>query len=276
MIRSSVTIAVAELKIAYRNQWVVTAVALMTLFGLILAFAGSAPAGTLGVDRLTLTVSSLATLCVYLVPLIALLLSYDGFAGEAERGSLPLLFTYPASRFALLAGKYLAQLVILAIAVFAGFGITAGVVWSVDGGSSDGFALLFRLQWSATLLGAGFLALGAALSAASRQTGTAASLAIAVWLLAVVMYDVGLLGAVVADDGGTFTKSVFPWLLLANPTDAFRLFVLQAVDATVPGTGPQAAVQMLDVPAFVPVAIMTAWVIVFLALALASLRRAEG
>ena len=277
MIARILAIAAIEMRIALRNRWVVTAIALMTGFGLILAFAGSAPAGTLGVDRLTVTVTSLATLSVYLVPLIALLLSYDAFAGESERGTLPLLLTYPVARWQILAGKFGAQLAVLAAAILIGFGVTGLAVWATGGASAESVVHLVRLQWSAIVLGAAFLALGNCLSASVRQAGTAASLAIAVWLLAVVMFDVALLGAVVADDGGLFTKTIFPWLLVISPTDAFRLFNLLAVDGggLSGGSGLAGATGGFALPALAPVISLVAWPLVLLAAAGAVLRRFE-
>ena len=91
-------LARAELRIAARNRWVIIAVAMMGLFSLALAAAGSAPTGALGADRLSVVVASLTSLAVYLVPLVALLMSFDAVAGEVERGTLPLLLTYPVSR----------------------------------------------------------------------------------------------------------------------------------------------------------------------------------
>jgi hypothetical protein len=72
----------------------------------VLVGAGSAPTGTLGADRLSVTVASLTSLAVYLVPLIALLMSFDAIAGEVERGTLPLMLTYPVGRAELLLGKF--------------------------------------------------------------------------------------------------------------------------------------------------------------------------
>ena len=94
-----------EFRIALRNRWVAIAMVLMALFSLVLAAAGSAPTGGLGVDRLSVIVASLTSLAVYLVPLLALLMSFDAIAGELERGTLPLLLTYPVSRAEVLAGR---------------------------------------------------------------------------------------------------------------------------------------------------------------------------
>ena len=62
----------------------------------------------LGGDRLWVIVASLTALGVYLVPLLALLMRFDAIAGEVERGTLPLLLAYPASRAEILLGKGLA------------------------------------------------------------------------------------------------------------------------------------------------------------------------
>ncbi len=93
---------------------------------------------------------------------------------------------------------------------------------------SPGLAALWRLTWTSVLLGATFLGIGYALSSSARRASGAAGLAIGLWLGLVVLYDLGLLAAVVADDGGVFTTDVFPLALLANPADAFRLFNLAA------------------------------------------------
>ncbi len=128
------------------------------------------------------------------------------------------------------------------------------------------------------MLGAVFLAAGNCLSASVRQAGTAASLAIAVWIIAVVMFDVALLGAVVADNGGLFTKAVFPWLLVISPTDAFRLFNLVAIESGAlngAGSGLAGATQGLALPPLAPVASLVAWPLLLIAVAAAVLRRSE-
>lgn len=275
MIARVAAIAMTELRIALRNRWMVTATALLTGFGIILAFAGSAPTGGLDVDRLTVTASSLTTLAVYLVPLIALLLSFDAFAGETERGTLPLLMTYPLARWEILAGKFAAQQAVLSLALIIGFGLTTASVWATAGVTAEGVAHVVRLTGTAMMLGAGFLAVGNVLSVSVRQPGTAASLAIAVWVVAVVMLDVVLLGFVVADDGGTFTKSVFPWLLVVSPTDAFRLFNLVAIESGLSNSDLATTTQAVVVPTLAPLVSLAVWPLAMLALAAFVLRRIE-
>ena len=125
-------LAGAEFRIATRNRWVTIVIAIMVLFSLVLSAVGSAPTGALGSDSLSVTVASLTGLAVYLVPLVALLMSFDAVAGEVERGTLPLMLTYPVSRAGVLLGKFLAHLSILAVAVAAGYGAAAASALAVD------------------------------------------------------------------------------------------------------------------------------------------------
>lgn len=262
-----------ELRILMRNRWFAIAALLMLAFSLLIAFAGSAPVGTIAADRLTVTAASLATLMVYLVPLIALLISYDSIAGEAARGTLALLLSYPASRMELLLGKSIAQLVVIAIAILAGIGSATLLVYFTDTPDEEALAHILRLGWSACVLGAAFLAIGNFISAATSEPRTAAALAIAIWVIAVVMVDVALLAALVGDDGGVFTRKIFPWLLLASPTDAFRLFNLSQIDARAITGGIASASGTTSIPAALALISLFAWPVLASAAAMFLFRR---
>ena len=245
MIKRVFAISRAEMLILRRNWWLVMATGIMVLFALALTFAGSAPTGTLGVDMLTVSVSSMTTLAVYLSPLLALMMAFDTIAGERDRGTLSLLLTYPAGRGEILLGKLLAHVTALGIATTVGLG-TAGVVAALFGGAgADSLLALVRLIVTATLLGAVFLVLGYVLSALAKSPGAAAGLAAGLWLVFVVLFDLGLLGAVVADGGGVFTRVVFPWIMVANPADAFRVWNIAASDGVSMASGLGGAAAML-------------------------------
>jgi Cu-processing system permease protein len=264
-------LAGCEFRIALRNRWVAIVIAMMALFALVLAAAGSAPTGALGADSLSVTVASLTSLAVYLVPLVALLMSFDAIAGEVKRGMLPLLLTYPVSRGRVLLGKAAAHLATLAIALAVGYGLAAGAAFAVDAEAARGLPALWRLFWSSLLLGASFLGIGYALSAVARRPGAAAGLAIGLWLVAIVLYDLGLLAVVVADGGGAFTTGVFPWLLLANPADAFRLFNLASSEATAAAAGVGGAAAAI--PAWQALASIALWPLAAFGLSLQAFRK---
>ena len=226
------TVAGQEIRIGIRNRWILLATLILAVFSLALALLGSAPAGTLGVDRLTITVASLASLSVYLVPLIALLLAFDAICGEVEKGTLLMTFSCPISRTEFLIGKALGHTLVLTFALVIGYGLTAGLLVGMGAGSTAGLTDFARLIATSILLGVCFLALGYVLSSLTRQSGTAAAAAIAAWLVLVVLYDLALLGALVANPSGVFASSVFPYAVLLNPADAFRLFNLTALGAS--------------------------------------------
>lgn len=230
------TIAMTEIRIGLRNRWVMMATLILLVFALILVLLGSGATGDVKTNAVTVVVASLSTLSVYLVPLIALLLSYDAIAGEIDRGTLPLVLATPVSRGAVLVGKFFGHLGVLAIAVFFGYGI-AGLAAYLAHGAGEPAALfdVGRLIASSIVLGATFIAIGYIASAAVRQTGTAAALAVAIWLFAVVLYDLALLGGLLTSQDGFFAKTLFPWLLVLNPADAFRLYNLDAIGAIADG-----------------------------------------
>jgi Cu-processing system permease protein len=263
--------AKTEFRIALRNRWVGTSIAMMALFSLVLSAAGSSATGTIGADRLSVVVASLTSLAVYLVPLVALLMSFDAIAGEVERGTLPLLLTYPVSRPEILIGKLLAHLAILTLAVAVGYGVAAMAALAMDPAAIAGLAALWRLLWSSVLLGATFLGVGYAASALARRPSGAAGLAIGLWLGLIVLYDLGLLAAIVADNGGTFTTRVFPLALLVNPADAFRLYNLAASQATLAAAGVAGAAN--TIPLWASLTSILLWPIAALALATLAFRK---
>src|SRR5262249_1579230 len=123
--RQSIVIAGKELREGLRNRWVVAATGLLAVLALTLAFLGAAPTGTVKVSGLAVTVVSLWSRPIFLVPLIALLLSYDAIVGEVERGTMALLLAYPIAHWQVVLGKFIGHLAILGFAIFVGYGVAA-------------------------------------------------------------------------------------------------------------------------------------------------------
>ncbi len=270
---STLSIARLELLIARRNFWVATAVILMALFTSVLTLAGGAPSGTLGVDPLLVAVTSITTLSVYLIPLIGLLLSFDAIAGENERGTLALGLSYPLSRAEILIGKFLAHILVLGFAVAVGLGLTLVLVIAQHGIAGHDYLPILRLFLTSLALGAAFLGIGYLVSSLVRQPSVAAGVVIVIWLVCVVLYDLGLLGALVADGGGFFTKKLFPWLLVANPADAFRLLNTPPVTVSVLTSGIGAAGSVSGTAG--QVVSLLLWPVLAFTAALAAFRKVE-
>ena len=126
------------------------------------------------------------------------------------------------------------------------------------------FALMLG---SSVLLGAAFVALGTLVSALVRDRGTAAGLAVGVWLAFVLLYDMPLLGALVAAQGRTLTSEVVNLLLLLNPADAYRLFNLTGFANVSVFAGMAGLAETLRLPPALLLTALAAWIAVPLTLA---------
>ncbi len=219
-----------ELRDGLRNRWVAASVLLLTALALSLAFLGAAPGGDVKASMLSVTVASVTSLSVYLVPLIALMLSYDTLIGEFERGTMLLLLTYPVARWQVILGKFAGHMGILTLAIVGGYGSAAAVVALFGGSDAAGWQAFGAMIASSLLLAAAFVALGTLISCLAGERAMAAGLAIALWLVIVVVYDLLLLGVLLADAQQIIGEGAFALLLLVNPTDAFRLFNLTAFE----------------------------------------------
>lgn len=265
-----------EVRDGMRNRWVLATALLLAMLALSLGFLGSSPTGAVKVDPLTVTVVSLSSLSIFLVPLIAMLLAYDAIVGEVDRGTMALLLSYPVSRWQIVVGKFIGHLVILTLAITVGYG-AAGIALQAAHGSADLSAwepFLFLIIAS-VLLGASFLAMGYLISAVVRERATAAGIAIGVWLFFVVIYDMALLGVLVADQGRTVTATLLNTVLLFNPSDVYRLLNLTGYEnismySGMAGLSGQAG---LSVPVLVLAQIL--WIAVPFSLAAAFFKRRQ-
>lgn len=221
----------AEFKDNLRNRWIEIIVAVLTVFALSLAVVGSTPIGEIKADKLDVVTVSLASLSVYLVPLIALMLSFDAIVGEAERGTLLLLLSYPVKRWQVLCGKLIGHLSVLGLAIAVSYGI-AGIYCYFN--QSDGVASwsnYLSMIFSTFILGAVFLSLGYLLSVSIKDRAATIAASIAVWIFFVVVYDFALLGLIITDIKLAITGEIVEILIYLNPTDIYRIYNFTASDS---------------------------------------------
>ena len=225
--RNVLLIAGKEIQESLRNRWVLATTLLLAALALTLTLLGSAPTGSVGVRPLDVVIVSLSSLSVFLLPLIALLISHDAIVGEIERGTMLLLLSYPVGRWQVLLGKFAGHLAVLAFATSLDMALQL-IVLATTGAEIDVRELeglrhddrvfdparrrLYRDRISHQL--------------SRARAGTAAGIAIGVWLAFVVLYDMALLGLLVVDQGRNISASMLNALLLANPTDVYRMFNL--------------------------------------------------
>ena len=88
-----------------------------------------------------------------------------------------------------------------------------------------------------------------------------------------VLYDLALLGALVANPSGTFASDVFPYAVLANPADAFRLFNLAALGASELVGGMAGVAETLPFPPVMALVSLAAFAGLMLSLSTMLIRR---
>lgn len=227
------TIARKEFSDGLRNRWLLAISLLFAVLAVGIAWLGAAASGQLGFTSIPATIASLASLATFLVPLIALLLAYDAIVGEDEGGTLMLLLTYPLSRGQLLLGKFVGHGLILALATLIGFGCAALAIAVLVADVDLGLLVwaFTRFMLSSTLLGWVFLAMAYVLSSRVSEKSSAAGLALGLWFLFVLVFDLALLALLVLSQG-KFNPDLLPWLLLLNPTDVYRLINLSGFEGS--------------------------------------------
>lgn len=197
-------------------------------------------------------VLTLLTPIEVLVPALAVAIGYRAVQGDAQRGELELLRTYPLSRTEAIIGVYLGRAAVLVVAIVVPLTVVAIVVTLTSGASSTVFpthsgadSILLFVRFAVLTVGYALVALAAAiaLSAATRSLRAAVALASALVVVLAVGLDLAIIGGLA---GGVVPDGGLPWLLAASPNSAYRGLVLQTVVAAVGTSGFETAPAVLN------------------------------
>nr|WP_315248619.1 ABC transporter permease subunit [uncultured Duganella sp.] len=213
-------LAAKEWRDRLRNRWVLAVAVLFAIFALAIAYFGAAQQGQVGFHSIDATIASLSSLVIYLVPLIALILGYDAIVGERERGALELLLSMPVTRLEVLLGKYLGLAAALTSATAIGFGAGLLPLFS-QLTVAEGWRYA-QFVASAVLMGLAFLSIAMLVSVSTRDRVRASGIALMLWFLFVLVFDLLLMGVMVLSQG-KLGSGLFAALLMLNPADVFRL-----------------------------------------------------
>jgi Cu-processing system permease protein len=222
------TIARHELTTALRGKMVPAFGALFALLASGIALAGLGASGQLLVQGFTRTAVSLLTLALYLLPLLGLVLGAAAFGGED--GGVELLIAQPIARNDALVGRGLGLAAAILLVSFGAFALSGAVV--LVGAGSRGLGAFILTALGAAVVGLVGLSLGLLVGVLVRRRGVAVGWALALWVGAVVLFDlatIALLQLVGTGQPG-------PWLvalLALNPIDGVRALSLIALGADV-------------------------------------------
>lgn len=243
VLRQIAVLAHHEFRLSIRNAWAFALTGLFALFAVLLSLFSAGRVGPSGFDAIVVSLASLAT---YLLPLAGLVYGYDTIVGADEDGHLDILFALPVSRSTVVVGKYVGRAFTLGAANVIGFGAAGAVlllfVGLLDWPIFTGFVVM------SVGLALTFLAVSALISTLAREKTHALGLVLLVWVWYVLVYDLLALGAIATFD---LPSAALSLLVLANPADVFRVFVLSGVDTTGGGFAAVFAQTGLSVPTLV-------------------------
>jgi Cu-processing system permease protein len=181
----------------YRNKWIMAVAAIFLILTLVISYFSTR--GDVGWKDLDVTIGGMMSLVQFLVPIIALMLSYATIVGEQEKGSLALLLSYPVKRDEVILGKFFGLSSVLAVATLIGFGVS-GLIIAVnvkDVRWSDYFIFIL----SSILVGIVYIALAILASCILKKRSTALGMAIFMWFLFAMIWNIILFGALVGSHG---------------------------------------------------------------------------
>jgi len=217
-----------ELLLAVRSRWLHLFAVVFAVLALVVASAGYILSGGYGLQDFARTAASLVQLVLLIVPLTAL--TFGALALLPERGAAEMLFAQPVSRARILAGRYLGVFASLAAAQAIGFGLAGLVLHRQSGQTGLGaFVVVVTVSLALTAV---FLSIAAMLAQArAARRARVLALALVVWFVAVVLYDVGVLGIASLLRSGTASRLLIT-AVLVNPADAARTVALMAIEGT--------------------------------------------
>lgn len=227
------TIAGKELRDAVRSKWLLLYAVTFAALALGLSYLGERNLGSVGFDNFSRTTASIINLCLLLVPLIALTLGAGSIAGDHERGTLPYLLAQPLSRWELLLGKYAGLVLSIGAATLGGFGL-AGVFIAIYASTMDVSTYLFLLGLMLVLV-AVMTGIGLVASVVSTSRAQAMSAALLIWFVAVLFFDLVLIGLLSETSLGG--RGLLGGLLL-NPIEIVRVLAIMHLEPDLTVLGP--------------------------------------
>jgi Cu-processing system permease protein len=222
-----------ELRDARRNRWFLLLASAFSGLALMLALLGMSALGTVGGAGFGRTSASLLNLVILVVPLMGLLISTQSVSGERDDGTMLTILAQPVLVEEVLLGKFLGLAAALLGMILFGFGLAALVI-ARQGGLPQVGDYIFLVGYTA-LFGLGFVSLGFLIAALARRPASAVGVALFVWLVAVFLSDLGVIGSAIVLQ---LSARSLLGMALANPAQVFRIVVLDRVQRNLESLGP--------------------------------------
>ena len=228
-------VARKELRDAIRSRWLVAFAITFAVLALVISRVQS-DSGGLGEQGFNRTTAGLINLCLLLVLLLALILGAGAIAGERDRGTLATLLSQPVSPLQVLFGKYVGLTLAVWGAIAAGFGLAGAFMVMFSSLSDIEHYLMFVLL--SGLLASAMLSLGILVSVFAGSRVKALGIAVVLWFVLVLAYDLGAIGLALAvsPSGRTLVA-----VALLNPAESTRLLAIMSIERDLDVLGPLGA-----------------------------------
>ncbi len=199
-------IATKEFGDRFRSGWVIACMLVwLGAIGLT-SFYGLLQIGRVGAQGYERTVIGLLNLVQYLVPLLGLLLGHDLIVSENEDRTLRLILAGSVSRTQLVIGKFFGGCFALAVPLLFGFMIAGTLIGLAA--KDNGIAPFLGLAGSGVMLGIIFLGIGLSISTFCRTRVQALVLALLTWCLAVFVFDLIALSAMLSTKSSAAVQEI--------------------------------------------------------------------
>ncbi|MCC7033723.1 MAG: ABC transporter permease subunit [Acidobacteria bacterium] len=217
-----------ELLLAARSRWLQWFAVIFAGLALLVAASGYVLSGGYGLQDFARTAVSLVQLVLLIVPLAALV--FGSLTLSPDRGAAELLYAQPVPRWAILAGRVIGLFLALAAAELLGFGVAGLAVQYFSGPSgASQFLVVVALSLALTAV---FLSIAAALACGEPgRRARALAMALVVWFVAVILFDLAALGVASMLRSGAASRVLMTAALL-NPVDAGRTGAYMAIEGT--------------------------------------------
>lgn len=224
--KSVLLIAKKEIMDNIRNKWILFMTGVFAFLTLIISYFGSFGGGW---QSIGLTIAGMMSLVQYLIPIIALMLSYGSIVGEIERGSMSAFLSLPVKRFEIILGKFVGLSSVLAVSLLAGFGL-AGIIIGINVGEINIVEYLVFLLAS-IVLGMVFICLGLFASSFFKRRSTSMGMAVFFWFFFTMIWSVitiGIASVIVEDITSIVSEGLPDWyyaIEMINPLSSYNVLV---------------------------------------------------
>jgi ABC-2 type transport system permease protein len=223
-----------ELAEALRSRWLLfTAFVYTVVFGLFvwLGLRESSVLAFTGMSRVVLNVSNAMILAI---PLVALVASSQSVVRARSSGFFELFLSQPVRRGEWMRGALVARFTVIVgpLVVLLSFSAAYGLGQGGDGLLAP---MIMRSLAVVVTLAFAFLGIGLFISSASKSAERATVLALLAWVLAAMLHDFALIGALLR---WHVPPHVVFGIAAVNPVETARIAILGVIDPELSVLGP--------------------------------------